>query len=73
MTNAQLNARFLAIIDPATRKAILGNIAKHYGITPAEVFAEVTADEAEHLLDYVTGPMREAASVIMQMHGCYAT
>lgn len=66
---AQRNSRFLATIDAATRAAILGNIAKHYGITIAEALAEVTADDAEHLLDYVTGPEREAASVIMQMHG----
>ena len=72
MNNAQLNARFLAVIAPATRKAILGNIAKHYGISPGEVYDEVTNADAEHLLDYVTGPMRAAASVIMQMHGCYA-
>jgi len=68
MTNAQTTARFFAATDAATRAAVLGNIANHYGITQAEALAEVTDDEAEHLLDYVTGPTRAAVSVLMQRH-----
>jgi hypothetical protein len=69
MNNGQTAAAFLAATDAATRAAILGNIAQHYGITDAEAFAEVTDSEAEHLLDYVTGPTRAAASLLMRRHG----
>ena len=60
---------FLSVIDAKTKAAILNNIAAHYGITADQAFAEVTDDEAEHLLDYVTGPERAATSVLMQRHG----
>jgi hypothetical protein len=70
MTNAAITKKFFAAIDAKTKTEILANIAKHYGISQDAALAEVTDDEAEHLLDYVTGPMRGAASVIMQRHGC---
>ena len=66
MNNAQINAKFLAATDSATKAAVLANIAKHYGITSAEAYAEVTDEGAEHLLDYVTGPERAATSLIMK-------
>lgn len=65
----ELNKRFLAVIPAVTKASILGNIARHYGITPEKAFEEVTGEEAEHILDYVTGPLRLAASVLMQRHG----
>ena len=69
MTNSQINAKFLASTDAATQTAILANIAKHYGITKDEAYAEVTDEDAEHLLDYITGPARAATSLIMKRHG----
>jgi len=69
MTNAQVNVRFLALTDAKTKDAILGNIADHYGTSKDAILDEVTHEEAEHLLDYVTGPMRAATSVMMQRHG----
>ena len=68
MTNAQITAAFFAATDARTKNAILDNIAANYGISRAEAFAEVTDEEAEHLLDYVTGPQRSATSIIMQRH-----
>ena len=65
MTNAQLTALFFASTDAMTKAAILENIANHYGLTQAEALAEVTDEEAESLLDYVTGPARAAASVMI--------
>ena len=62
-------AKFLTVIDAKTKAEILNNIAKHYGITAEQAFAEVTDAEAEHLLDYVTGPARLATSALMQRHG----
>lgn len=68
MNNAQINAEFLAATDAATKAEILANIAKHYSITSAEAYDEVTDGEAEHLLDYVTGPLRAATSLLMKRH-----
>lgn len=66
MTNT---AAFLAAVDTKTKNMILENIAKHYGITTTEAYEEVTDTEAEHLLDYVTGPERMATGALMQKHG----
>lgn len=63
------NAVFLAAIGADARADILASIAKHYGISPQEAFAEVTDVGAEHLLDYMVEPMRSATSVLMQAHG----
>jgi len=68
MTNAQINQAFLAATDAKTKTEVLANVAAHYGISQAEALAEVTDCEAEHLLDYVTGPARAAVSVLMQRH-----
>lgn len=64
-----VNATFLAVVDARTKAAILDGIARHYGITAEEALAEVTDDEAEHLLDYQVEPQRSATSVLMQRHG----
>jgi hypothetical protein len=66
MTNAQINAKFLAVIAPATRRDILTAIANHYGIDNAAAYAEVTDAEAEHLLDYLTGSVRTATHFLMR-------
>lgn len=63
------NEAFLNTIDSKTKNEILDSIAKHYGISSQEAYEEVIDDEAEHLLDYITGPMRAATSVLMQRHG----
>ena len=68
LSNAQVNAAFLAATDANTKAQILSNIAKHYGITSEAAYAEVTDAEAEHLLDYVTGPERTATSLLMKRH-----
>ncbi len=69
MTNAAIAAAFFRVVDKRTKADILANIATHYGITPADAEAEVTRQDAEHLLDYVTGPVRAAASLMMKRHG----
>jgi len=66
---SNLNAQFLAAIDGDTRAEILESIAAHYGITSEQAFAEVTDDQAEHLLDFMIEPLRSATSVIMQRRG----
>ena len=68
MSNAQMNKAFFAVIDAKTKTEVLLNISEHYGISKLEALEEVTSDDAEHLLDYVTGPMRAATSVLFQRH-----
>ncbi|MNJ72542.1 hypothetical protein D3C77_692020 [compost metagenome] len=60
--------QFLSIIDAKAKALILGSIARHYGITAEQAYAEVTGDDAEHLLDYMVEPHRGAASVLMERH-----
>ncbi len=69
MDNAQITARFLAVTDAETKAEVLANIARHYGISEQEALAEVTGEEAQHLLDYVTGSARAAVCALMQRHG----
>ncbi len=66
MNNGKITAAFLNSTDAATKNDILLNIAIHYGISTQEVLEEVTDEEAESLLDYVTGSMRSSVSVLMQ-------
>lgn len=64
--------RFLDSLDSRTRAEILDNVANHYGITREAAYEEVTDDEAESLLDYVTGPQRAATSLLMKRKGVTA-
>lgn len=70
MTNSEKNITFLNLIDSETKAAILENIANHYQIDIQRAFDEVTHEKAEHLLDYVTGPQRNATYVLMQKYHC---
>lgn len=63
------NAKFLAVIDSATRDEILAGIGKHYGLNAKAAYDEVANESAEHLLDYLVEPQRTAASALMQRHG----
>ncbi len=56
MSHAQSNQAFLDATDANTRAEVLANVANHYGITPQEAFEEVTDEQAEHLLEYMTQP-----------------
>jgi hypothetical protein len=66
MTNAQKNFSFLRSADVQTRDVIFAAIGSHYGITRNEVQDEVTGADAEHLLDYLTGSVRTATSLLMR-------
>ena len=69
MSNAQINKSFLESTDGKTKNEILAAIANHYGISKSDAFEEVTDCEAEHLLDYLVGSIRTAASLVMRRHG----
>jgi hypothetical protein len=66
MTNAQKNYSFLRFADVQTREAIFAAIGNHYGITRNEVQNELTSADAEHLLDYLSGSVRTATSMLMR-------
>lgn len=66
MTNSQFTIAFLNSLDSKTKNEILSNISNHYGITNETAFEEVTDEEAENLLDYVTGQTRTATNVLVQ-------
>ncbi len=67
--NADINKRFLAATDSKTKNAIVQAIARHYGISADKVIEEITGDDAEHILDYMTEPERSAAHIVMKRHG----
>jgi len=69
MNNANITKAFFSATDLKTKTEILKSIANHYGITQSEAFEEVTDDEAESLLDYLTGSIRTATSLLMKRHG----
>ena len=66
MSNAAITIAFFKSIPEATKTVILENIAVNYGITIEEAYEEVTDEDAENLLDYVTGSERTATSLLMK-------
>jgi len=64
--NGQINLKFLASIDSNTRYIIIDEISKNYKITSKEALEEITHDESENLLDYLTGSTRIAVSLLMK-------
>ena len=69
MTNKEITEKFLSVTDAATRKTVLKTIAKHYGISQADALAEITHDDAEHLLDYLVDGTRAGVYALMIRHG----
>lgn len=55
--------KFLVSLDARMLRSILENIANNYGITKDEAFDEVVAEDAENIMDYVTGHTRDAVSI----------
>jgi len=68
MNNAQINKTFLETTDAKTKNEVLSAIASHYGISKVEAMDEVCYEDAEHLLDYLTGSVRLAISLLMKRH-----
>ena len=62
---AIINSLFLSRADSQSKASIVSAIATHYGITADEAISEVTNEDSEHLLDYLTGAMRSATSLLM--------
>ena len=65
MTNAQITTLLLSSVREETKNAILDNIAEHYGISRQDALEEITGDEAEYILDYITGDLRRFVHLMM--------
>jgi hypothetical protein len=71
MTNSEKTIRFFELTGTEIKTEVLTVIAKHYGITNEEAFEEVTNSEAEHLCDYIVGPMRSHVHKFMVGHDIF--
>lgn len=69
MTNAEINRKFLTVIDSKSKTLIVDSIAKNYGCSSNEILEELLDEEAENILDYMNGPERTAAYCLYQRHG----
>lgn len=65
-SNGEATGLFLASVDPRTREQILESIASDYGITVESAFEEITSNGAENLLDYLSGSIRLATSLLIK-------
>lgn len=68
MQNHEITNRFFSLIDHKTKSDILSAIAAHYMIGKRQAEEEVSEEGAESLLDYLTGSIRTATSLLMQRH-----
>ena len=69
MNNNQITIAFFNLTETKVKDDVLTSIAKHYGISNKEALEEILDDEAESLLDYLTGSVRTATHALMQKHG----
>jgi hypothetical protein len=67
--NKHRNRIFLKTISTTSRNLILDNIANHYNVSREDAYEEVVGDEAEHLLEYITGVERNATLILMKRYG----
>jgi hypothetical protein len=66
MTNSQINRAFIASLTPPMKTVLLSNVARHYGISYAEAEEEIIDEDAENIMDYITGTERPAFHVVYQ-------
>ena len=64
-------ANFLNEISGSLQTTIVRNIAEHYGISESDAREEITAEYAEHLLDYITGNLRSSIQALMVSKGYF--
>jgi hypothetical protein len=63
MTHATITIAFLNSLDLKVKNEILTNIANHYGISNQEACEDVTDEDAESIMDYVSGNIRQTVSL----------
>ena len=66
MTNADINILFLDSLDFKIVNQITANIANHYGCTSQEALLELMEDEAESIMDYITGSLRPVIALFFK-------
>lgn len=66
MKNAELNKIFLSSLSNDMLMVVLKNISNHYSISLIDVKNELFDEEAENVMDYITGNERAAISVVYQ-------
>jgi hypothetical protein len=66
LNNGKINEAFLWTLDGKTYGEIVGSVAKHYGITMEQATDELTDDEAENILEYLQGGVRNGCSALFQ-------
>ena len=64
MKNSIDNKSFLNKVSEDTKGLILKNVANHYGITTEAAYFELIDDEAENILEYITGDLRAVIHTI---------
>lgn len=62
-TQGKINEAFVTSLDNKTFLTVMNNISNNYGISTTEALEEVCDDEAENIMDYITGDIRPAVSL----------
>jgi hypothetical protein len=63
-TQGKVNEAFVSTLDNRTFFKVISNIANHYGISQEEALEEVCDNEAENIMDYITGSIRQSVSLL---------
>jgi hypothetical protein len=63
-TQGKVNEAFVSTLDNRTFLTVISNIANHYGISEDEALEEVCDNEAENIMDYITGSVRQSVSLL---------
>jgi hypothetical protein len=69
--NGQKNKKFLNSLshESGLKNLILTNIADHYRIDIIKAYEEVIDEDAEHILEYVTGDTRPLTMLLVKYIG----
>ena len=66
MKNSEINKAFLNSRTSEMKLIILSNIANHYGVSNNEAKKEIFDNDAENIMDYITGKSRVLISLEYQ-------
>lgn len=64
--HADTTKKFFSLITEEAKDLIIAAIADDYGESKEAIEQEVTAEKAEHLLDYMREPHRRGAFALMR-------
>ena len=66
INNGKINEAFLMTLTESLYQQIVGSMAKHYGISIDSATEELIDSDSENILEYLTGEIRTATSVLFQ-------